>query len=66
MTLREHVAALRARINLPDLSKHVDIHDAFTFGGLALLTIGAADVWQPLGFIVPGGFFMWLGVQGAK
>lgn len=66
MTLRERIVALRARINLPDLRKHLDMHDLFTFGGLALLTVGVADVWSPLGYIVPGGFLMWLGVQGAK
>lgn len=66
MTLRERLAALRARISLPKIGDHLDIHDAFTFGGLALVTAGVGQVWTPGAFIVPGAFFMWLGLQGAK
>lgn len=60
MTIREIASAIRARI---DLSKHFDINDAFTFGGLALVTVGAAQVYPPAGWITPGLFFMWLGVS---
>lgn len=42
------------------------LRDAFVFGGLALVSIGAFMVYTPAGLIVPGATFMWLGLQGRE
>lgn len=39
------------------------LNDAFFFGGVAMLTIGAAQVYGPAGWIVPGAIFAWLGAR---
>lgn len=44
----------------------IDVPDVFTFGGLALTAYGVGQIYPPLGWIVPGVTFMWLGIQGAK
>ena len=64
MTLRELAKAAAAKLRA--VRSPVDLQDAFTFGGLALVTAGVHQVYGPLGYIVPGLFFVWLGLQGAK
>ena len=66
MNIREFFGKVAARIDLQKVGQHLDIHDAFTFGGLALVAAGLAQVYPPAAYIVPGAFFMWLGIQGAK
>lgn len=63
MNIRELAGAIRARIDLSKIGENFDVKDAFAFGGLALVTVGAAQVYPPAGWIVPGAFFMWLGVS---
>ena len=58
MTILERLSHARDR-----LAQTMDLQDAFAFGGVALVTVGAAQVYGPLGFIVPGAFFMWLGTR---
>lgn len=55
MTIGEKISAALSRLPF-------DIKDALTFGGLAILTIGAGQMYQPLALVVPGVFFMWLGL----
>ncbi|MFZ5697760.1 MAG: hypothetical protein ACOY9J_03405 [Pseudomonadota bacterium] len=68
MNIRDHVSqvvvTLRAWAVRPFTV--IDLHDAFTFGGLALTAYGVGQIYPPLGWIVPGVTFMWLGIQGAK
>lgn len=41
----------------------IELRDVFAFGGLALLTCGAAQIYAPAGFIVPGLVLMVLGIK---
>lgn len=52
---------------LPDMKAGLrslfSLNDAFFFTGVALLTIGAAQIYAPVGYLVPGAIFTWLGVR---
>lgn len=39
------------------------LREVFFFGGMALLTIGAAQVYGPAGYLVPGAILAWLGYR---
>lgn len=53
--------------NMPEkkagLRSLFSLNDAFFFTGVALLTIGAAQIYAPAGWVVPGAIFTWLGVR---
>jgi hypothetical protein len=49
---------------LQRLASEFGLKEAFFFAGLALLTIGAAQVYAPAGWLVPGSVLTWLGVRG--
>lgn len=40
-----------------------DVRDKLTFGGLALMAIGAALIYFPLAFLLIGGFSFYLGMR---
>jgi hypothetical protein len=42
------------------------VWDVLALAGLVLLTAGVACVYAPLGLIVPGGVFLFLGIWGAR
>lgn len=39
------------------------LNEVFFFGGVILLSVGAAQVYAPAGLIVPGAIFAWLGYR---
>ncbi|USK85718.1 hypothetical protein [Peribacillus asahii] len=40
-----------------------DLRDIFAFGGLGLVACGLYMIYPPAAFIIPGLFFVWLGVK---
>lgn len=39
------------------------LNEVFFFGGVVMLSVGAAQVYAPAGLIVPGAIFAWLGYR---
>jgi hypothetical protein len=46
------------------MKKYFDIQDLFVFGGIGLVTTGLWMVYPPIALIIPGLFFVWLGLRG--
>ncbi|MEK9724072.1 MAG: hypothetical protein VW405_11415 [Rhodospirillaceae bacterium] len=40
-----------------------DLQDAFVFGGIAAVTIGAGQIYPPLAWIIPGAACIAIGVK---
>lgn len=40
----------------------IDLQDVFAFGGIGMVSAGAAWIYPPAGLIVAGAFFVWLGI----
>lgn len=57
-------------MNASDIARRViaffDLQDLLVFGGLAAVTVGAYQIYPPLGWIVPGAASMALGVRMAR
>lgn len=57
-------------MNASDIARRViaffDLQDLLVFGGLAAVTVGAYQIYPPLGWIVPGAVSMALGVRMAR
>ena len=51
---------------VPRASAFFDMQDLFVFGGLVAVTVGAYQIYPPLGWIVPGAASMALGVRMAR
>jgi hypothetical protein len=51
------------REKLKKLANLLDMRDALTFGGLALLGYGLYQVHPPTAYIVMGGLVFWLGAH---
>ena len=45
------------------IASMIDLRDAFTFGGLALVVVGLAQISAPAAWMVPGAFLMFLGMR---
>lgn len=41
-----------------------DLKDLFVFGGLGFAAYGIYMIYPPAAFILPGLFFVWLGLKG--
>lgn len=46
---------------LQRLGAVIGLNEVFFFGGVIMLSVGAAQVYAPAGLIVPGAIFAWLG-----
>lgn len=55
--------AAQKPVSLQRLLAVFGLNEAFFFSGVALLSIGAGQVYAPAGLIVPGLLFAWLGVR---
>lgn len=57
-------------MNLKELVRRTvtffDLQDALVFGGLAAVTVGASEIYAPLGWIVPGIASMLLGLYTSQ
>lgn len=48
---------------LATVGRRVDLRDWLTFGGLALVCCGTAQIYPPAAWIVGGGVLMYLGMS---
>lgn len=59
-------AGQHARETLQDIGEGLSLRDVLSLAGIVLLAAGFAMAWLPLGLIVPGAIFTYLGVFGVS